>query len=297
MAMSVLKPNEPRYNQSLGVPPPTPSLASIVAASNKAKSRMQGENLKLKRPLRKRQTTATTWYCAQKADSAGYAPHYDCRKEKAEPTHQTGPTQITSKKFFSDENPPNPPNHRLATRIDLLSGLPQPGLGTMQLEDLQVEKEDVGLPSPIIILDCVSPTHEGSSHFGIKLTPEHINKPLANPTPTQPIEPVQNQNPPYYVEFPIEDTIPSFPTKISIDSMEEESIISEISHKLTLKRRRAIYLTTPNSGDLGESPYSKRGKHSQTDFSQNTHSSENIVDTMMAEEAGLSMPQLSHDFH
>ncbi|KAJ1407771.1 O-sialoglycoprotein endopeptidase [Sesbania bispinosa] len=66
--------------------------------------------------------------------------------------------------------PPNP------TKVDLHSGLIQPGLGPNSIQDLELETEDVGLKEPILIMNYPSPTKEGSSHYNISFTPSMITK-------------------------------------------------------------------------------------------------------------------------
>ncbi|KAJ1380444.1 Zinc knuckle CX2CX4HX4C [Sesbania bispinosa] len=63
-----------------------------------------------------------------------------------------------------------------ATKVDLLSGLIQPGLGPNSLDDLQLETEDVGLKKPIVITDYPSLTKDGSSHYSISFTASMIIK-------------------------------------------------------------------------------------------------------------------------
>lgn len=65
--------------------------------------------------------------------------------------------------------------HR-ATQVDLHSGLVQPGLGPENILLLDLEKEDIGVGEPVVLLDCLSPEKEEVRYGGAILSQAEINK-------------------------------------------------------------------------------------------------------------------------
>ncbi|KAJ1438736.1 Zinc finger, CCHC-type [Sesbania bispinosa] len=133
----------------------------------------------------------------------------------------------------SDPNQPNPifshnrPNSGKkpfpVTLVDVFQEQVRPGLGPQQLEFLAIQPEDIGLNEPVIILDYPSPHKHGSSHYGVQLAGEDIQKcrdswllkadnqgALFSPKlPTNsgreiPTGSQSSSSPLYYVEFPPE---------------------------------------------------------------------------------------------
>ncbi|KAJ1410781.1 DUF1513 domain-containing protein [Sesbania bispinosa] len=114
-----------------------------------------------------------------------------------------------------DKNPcPRPQSKRprdktfSPTRIDLISNLPQPGLGPNHLEMLQIQLEDIGLSKPTVLLDYPSPKINGSSSYSVILNYEEIAKCQLKCQPN--CFTVNSTTPPqhksfYWVEFPPEE--------------------------------------------------------------------------------------------
>lgn len=71
---------------------------------------------------------------------------------------QTSPKQKTLPRLFST----NQPN---LTKIDLIQGLPQPGLGLENVELVGLLKEDIGLKASILVIDFSSPK-DSSIRYG-----------------------------------------------------------------------------------------------------------------------------------
>ncbi|KAJ1440924.1 hypothetical protein SESBI_01599 [Sesbania bispinosa] len=228
--MSVVDPQKPRYKPGLGVPP-TPSLESIASgiASTRAKVVEQGQHHK-------------------EDDKGGPSrgtnlQQYRKAQDNLETIPENGESNVTV---------PNP------TLVDLNFGMVQPGLGPVDMEDVQFTKEDIGLKDVVITLDYPSPKRNGSSSFGLILTETHISSirnsmlfnhknPLQTNQPTLHISnpnPYQNTQttptPPNFcmVEYPSEDDEFQDPTPDQITPTEVNEVISEIQAKLSLKRRR-----------------------------------------------------------
>ncbi|KAF7844038.1 reverse transcriptase [Senna tora] len=87
------------------------------------------------------------------------------KKQEGQPAdseQNTWHSRITSMVIEDEEIQP--------TRVDLKEGKIRPGLGPKNLVDLNLEKEDVGLKSPIIIMDVLSPPkiqHVGQSNTSL----------------------------------------------------------------------------------------------------------------------------------
>ncbi|KAJ1385160.1 Zinc knuckle CX2CX4HX4C [Sesbania bispinosa] len=120
------------------------------------------------------------------------------------------------------------------TLVDLHSGLPQPGLGPINLQELGIQTEFIGLKDPVIVLDYPSP--EDHRYKGIKLTVEEINKCKKKCV-------IQEPDLGYTVEFPPEDTNEALSPehgkdeRNALNKEEEKRLIVGWNQALTLRKR------------------------------------------------------------
>lgn len=153
-------------------------------------------------------------------------------------------------------------------RIDLKEGIIRPGLGPADIEDIGLEKEDIGLSKPVVILDVASPNLDqmrvgkeiGLLGLDIELSAEQINEcrtRMLNSYPSGKSESCKGKEiviwhprdkqkhkiePEYIVEFP-EELIKEEETEeiscVNITATEETNVLSDkLQQRLFLKRTR-----------------------------------------------------------
>lgn len=185
-------------------------------------------------------------------------------------------------------------------------------MGPSNLDSLDLEPEDIGLPKPTILFDYPSPTYYGSSRFGVHLSAEEIKKckmmirkgnhytmaqgqtsqqQKVHKTSTQQSPPVTQ----YTVEFPEETQnkvrqAPS-PSKSTLETLS----VMELDTRSNLKRRAQLLST---SGSPPSPSTRKKMKEYQDALDTTRHlhhlfpNSTRFPGTLdfTAEEDGLNLP-------
>ncbi|KAJ1419084.1 Zinc finger, CCHC-type [Sesbania bispinosa] len=127
------------------------------------------------------------------------------------------------------------------TMIDLETHTIRVGLGPMELDQLQIHTEFIGLTEPQVILDCPSPP--GTRYATYELTPAQIKKckAFSKGYCHQGANKIEDGG--YFVEFPEEDNIET--RKVNqitpIQPEREQQLIVGWNKALTLKRRGPEY--------------------------------------------------------
>ncbi|KAK2379390.1 hypothetical protein QL285_067199 [Trifolium repens] len=193
--------------------------------------------------------------------------------------------------------------------VDLEEGLPRPGLGPQDVELLGIEKEDIGLKLPVLILDYPSPKDLGVKYGGANLSREDILKVRENILNSNHglwdkirkvsgVEGVINgiglkkaeENNNYFVEYPPEEeNIVS--TVCTLGNEEVLTLSTNLHSKLNIKRFwKEILPTHDEEEEVNEVDGNKRFKRGD-DLVGSSGVSKHFLS--MAEEAGLSMPPTS----
>ncbi|KAJ1387737.1 Endonuclease/exonuclease/phosphatase superfamily [Sesbania bispinosa] len=223
--MSLVNPNLPRYGAGIGVPP-APSLESIVAGNVMFRKKASGNEVD-EEPGPSKETKQghqshshpnmsepTSTMLAHNATEilSGMAEESEKAKVAAKETTFNYHKNLFLAQLSADENPPNPKTSPSPTLFDLTSNSSQPGLGPSNMEDIQFEKEDIGLRAP-------------ANFWHTKLK---VQTPMRAPSLQN--LPADNF---YVVELPMEeeDNIPSTDTEA-----QDLSIALAIATKLSLKR-------------------------------------------------------------
>lgn len=199
MAMTVTNPERPRYGPKLGVPPLKPLQAVMAEMGDAGSSerrdhapRMRGETKRsqardvgegstrvadgtLGKQNDKREGGKTTAYQFHHSPNASVHPRIHWNEQQSQRSTGKGKERIVGNQeertakgedvtSWIKEKRGSRTGSSLGpskewTRIDLEEGKIRPGLGPNRIEELEIEKEDVGLKEPIIILDSLSPIH------------------------------------------------------------------------------------------------------------------------------------------
>ncbi|KAJ1390976.1 Zinc finger, CCHC-type [Sesbania bispinosa] len=219
VAMSLVNPNLPRFSSGIGVPF-APSLESIVAGNvlfrKKANGKKEDEETGTSKektenqqpgynnhPMSERTPTNTAAkakgilsganladkdpnVAKQNSLSGNLAREKEAAKEDSFQYHK----KLLLAHLSAEEGPSKRTVSPSPTLIDLTTSMPQPGLGPANMEDLHLEKEDIGLTKPAFCLDYPSPTKNNSSFFGVSLSLSQINRVKQSwthiPSPTPP---------------------------------------------------------------------------------------------------------------
>lgn len=210
-------------------------------------------------------------------------------------------------------------NPRSLSLVDIECDLPRAGLGPENMDLLGFEKEEIGLASPVLLKDYISPPRINEGPFEVHLSPGSIKKgkqacsnirnkgrniELKRPTRRERLrvrgpklyhgckEIVQQERQnagEYYVEFPSDEDSKGHPLSVE----EEGLLVTHVQQNLYLKRN---WSTTQGSGEnvlLIEDK--ETHKKRRADVGENVEENDPTpmihdgVDSM-AEEAGLNMP-------
>lgn len=210
-------------------------------------------------------------------------------------------------------------NPRSLSLVDIECDLPRAGLGPENMDLLGFEKEEIGLASPVLLKDYISPPRINEGPFEVHLSPGSIKKgkqacsnihnkgrniELKRPTRRERLrvrgpelyhgckEIVQQERQnagEYYVEFPSDEDSNGHPLSVE----EEGLLVTHVQQNLYLKRN---WSTTQGSGEnvlLIED--NETHKKRRADVGENVEENDPTpmihdgVDSM-AEEAGLNMP-------
>ncbi|KAJ1376438.1 Zinc finger, CCHC-type [Sesbania bispinosa] len=214
LAMAAYDQTKPRYGPKLGVPP-AKSLAAIAIENINRVKKLNGEEddevaeKDKSSNQHQPQGKADQDYGGQQSQGQQEVGQESVETSSKETTtnlsEQVGPTQpdqfsisknlMLSRVQQHNLNPapptvigPHPVSiqipetnnprsqHPPLTRIDLKESTIRPGLGPNSLEDMDIQKEHIGLPEAQIIKDYPSPTKHGTSSYTTHLSPKSIFK-------------------------------------------------------------------------------------------------------------------------
>lgn len=187
--------------------------------------------------------------------------------------------------------------HGLETKMDLKEGKIRPGLGPQHFGLLDLSKEDIGLASPVVLMDYPSPEMGPEYDEGVKLTKEEIvlcKKACLSITGSKKERKSLQQEENYFVELPSDDEQETHQSG-SILKVEEENMLAVSMQKtLSLKRTRQLFLTGNDEWEEANANKEKRRRGNQLDDrNRENREMEDILMEVKAEEAGLNMPHLS----
>lgn len=186
------------------------------------------------------------------------------------------------------------------TLVDLKEKRPRPGLGPKQIEDLDIEKEDIGLKEKVVLLDYLSPPESPIKYQGANMTQLEVDKcrglisaHKAN-TGKQKQE-IQHsregaEEPEaelgYYVEFPEEDGGEKSKEERKLSKEEEMALVMVVNKTLSIKRPREEEYV---QGGVDSVKKAKQGLclAGKTELKKLPLQEDDVI---MAEEAGLNMP-------
>lgn len=204
MAMAPWNPDRPRYGPGLGVPPLKP-VSNIIATMSQNRGEggephvqarvsggKAGRNVEVGKPTMTRDDDLTEANRMEKSEAnmavketsrANLQPMEHRANQKGKDV--TGSTEMMSsgeavslKDMMGEKSTTRRgedviglhtgPIEQL-THIDLEEGRVRPGLGPMCIDDLGLEKEDIGLKEPVILTDMLSPERPGRPNTEVNL--------------------------------------------------------------------------------------------------------------------------------
>lgn len=124
------------------------------------------------------------------------------------------------------------------TKIDLVGGLPQPGLGPGDMNLLGLHKENVGLKEPINLRDMTSPSNLNVKYGGAKLSTDQVKKVREDMKSKDQgswrKKPKLINKESYFMEFPMEEVT----SKAQLNGVEECALALSMDTGMNIKKKR-----------------------------------------------------------
>lgn len=221
-------------------------------------------------------------------------------------------------------------NPHSLTLVDKECDMPRAGLGPEQTEELGLQEEDIGLKKPVILKDYISPPRVCNGPTVVGLSPGSIKKcrsaclklqttgqhqagsqvtkdkivhdnckeckwiktRISYREKEKQIEDVSPEEKDYRVEFPPDEDEKEGAMVSCIRQEDERLLVVEVQKSLSIKRNRLCIEGARNvAREQGEEHIKKRKQGNELLGSYHGLEDNKVLnDTIMAEEAGLSMP-------